>query len=146
MHLQQLRTPSVLVDLSRMNQNLCSMRDIANKPGVKLWPHLKIHKMREVWKRQRSLGAKGGTCAKISEVEALGEGSRIFLAYPLASPDVTSRIVHLHSKVEESVLAATSLEQFRALKQVLASARLPKIAVLLGHHFVNNTIAFATHF
>ncbi len=132
--MHELRTPCLLIDLEKMDQNLRSMQGVADEAKVELWPHLKTHKMRKVWQRQRALGSHGATCSKISEAEALlpAELSRLILAYPLAMTDFPAHITHIYKSVDELVLAATSLEQFRALEKGLAVARLPEIPILLG--------------
>lgn len=128
-------TPCILIDLEKMDRNLRAMQDVANAAQVELWPHLKTHKMQKAWQHQKALGAQGATCSKISEAEALIPGgmNRLFLAYPFVSENFAARIINLHSQVEELILAATSLEQFRALEKALATAKLPhKISILLG--------------
>ncbi|PWU11612.1 MAG: hypothetical protein C5B47_00680 [Verrucomicrobia bacterium] len=132
--MHELRTPCLLIDLEKMDQNLRSMQSVANESKVELWPHLKTHKMRKVWQQQQALGAQGATCSKISEVEALLPIGlkRLILAYPLAMMDFPTRIARIYHAVDELILTATSLEQFRALEKGLAEARLPEIPILLA--------------
>lgn len=132
--MNDLLTPCLLVDLEKMDHNLRSMQRIADEAKVELWPHLKTHKMREVWQRQRAIGAQGATVSKISEAAALLPAglTRLFLAYSLAMTDFPARITPIYKSVDELVLAATSLEQFRLLEKGLAEAGLSKIPILMA--------------
>ena len=130
--MNELLTPCLLIDLEKMDHNLRSMQRIADEAQVELWPHLKTHKMRKVWQWQQAIGSQGATCSKISEVEALLPLSRLFLGYSPAMTDFPARITHIYESVDELVLAATSLEQFRVLEKGLAASGLPEIPILVG--------------
>ncbi len=124
--LHDLETPRVVVDLDRLERNLKRVQERCNRHGVELWPHIKTHKMVQVARRQLELGARGLTCAKIGEAEAMLPSGvrRIFIAHSIVDPRSAQRLASLASQLDELVLAVTSAEQARALETVLASVDL----------------------
>lgn len=82
---EQLPTPSLLVDLKTLERNVQGMAVLAQGAGVKLRPHIKTHKNKQIAQMQIKAGAVGITCATVSEAEVmLAAGVRdIFIAYPL---------------------------------------------------------------
>jgi D-serine deaminase-like pyridoxal phosphate-dependent protein len=83
-YLPEVDTPSLLVDMDRLERNLTGMAAAARSAGLQLRPHAKTHKSVEVARRQLELGAAGITVAKPQEALAFWRaGIRpIFLAYP----------------------------------------------------------------
>src|SRR5690349_279048 len=90
----ELDTPSLLVDLEKMERNLEDMAAAAKSRGVALRPHMKSHKMIEIGKRQMALGALGLTTAKLSEAEVLAaSGLRdLFVCYPIIGETKAHRL------------------------------------------------------
>ena len=66
-----LATPAILVDRAKLETNIRSMQAACDASGIELRPHMKTHKMIEVARRQLGAGAKGLTCAKLGEAEAM---------------------------------------------------------------------------
>ncbi|MBE9505672.1 MAG: DSD1 family PLP-dependent enzyme, partial [Chloroflexi bacterium] len=54
--LDYLDTPSLLVDIDKMERNLQEMAAVAADAGVGLRPHIKTHKSPSLAKRQVELG------------------------------------------------------------------------------------------
>lgn len=123
---EHLPTPILLVDLERLQHNIRRMQAICDAHGVELWPHAKTHKMIPLARMQLEAGARGLTCAKIGEAEALLPCGvrRIFLAHSLVDPLQASRLCALAESLEELVLACTSILQAEALERVLSLANL----------------------
>lgn len=117
-----LPTPSVLVDLPRLEANIRSMQAACDGNGVELRPHLKTHKMVEVARRQLAAGARGLTCAKLGEAEAmLPSGVRqMFVAHSLVDPLQAPRIAALAEKLDELQLAITSEAQAEVFLRLAA--------------------------
>ena len=69
--LAQVDTPALVVDADRLARNLAQVQRDVEATGKKLRPHIKAHKMPEVARRQRELGAIGLTTAKLAEAEAM---------------------------------------------------------------------------
>src|SRR5215469_12571040 len=66
-----LPTPCMIVDLALFNQNVKTMADQAKSTGIKVRPHVKIHKSVDIAKRQIAKGAVGLTVATIAEAELM---------------------------------------------------------------------------
>ncbi|MEJ7607098.1 MAG: alanine racemase [Bryobacteraceae bacterium] len=69
-----LPTPCMVVDLDIFEKNLKVMGDHVLSSGIKLRPHVKVHKSLDVAKRQIALGAIGVTTATIAESELMSGG------------------------------------------------------------------------
>lgn len=80
-----LDTPSLVVDLDVVADNIAEMAEVARRHGVRLRPHAKTHKMPELAKLQLAAGAAGITCAKLGEAEVMADAgcTDILIAYPL---------------------------------------------------------------
>lgn len=74
MPLDEVDTPSLLVDLDAFERNLKTMADYVAAAGVRLRPHAKTHKSPFIGRKQMQLGAVGLCCQKVSEAEAMVEG------------------------------------------------------------------------
>ena len=61
----ELDTPSLLIDVDAMERNLRKMADFAAASGVNVRPHIKTHKCTTLAKMQLQAGAQGLTCAKL---------------------------------------------------------------------------------
>lgn len=68
MTLTELPTPSLLVDLDRLERNIAAMAATFDKAGLALRPHVKTSKCWEVASRQLAAGAVGFTCSTPAEV------------------------------------------------------------------------------
>jgi len=81
----ELDTPSMLIDLDRMEANIRRWQARASAAGVALRPHVKTHKVPAIAQLQLAAGATGITVAKLAEAEVFAaHGCRdIFVAYPL---------------------------------------------------------------
>jgi D-serine deaminase-like pyridoxal phosphate-dependent protein len=66
----EIKTPSVLLDLSRVRRNAERMREIAHRTNVRLRPHIKTHKCIEV-ARIQTVGHRGAvTVSTLAEARA----------------------------------------------------------------------------
>lgn len=105
MHISELDTPSVLVDLDVMEANLKRMSDYCATTGISLRPHVKTHKIPELAKMQVALGAVGITAAKPSEAAVMAEAglNDIFIAYPIVSSQKADALMKLAPSTTLSV-------------------------------------------
>ena len=71
MHIADLDTPAVLIDIDRVEANLARAQAYADRHGLTLRPHIKTHKLPRLAQRQVALGAVGITCQKIGEAEVM---------------------------------------------------------------------------
>lgn len=65
----ELATPTVLVDVARLDRNIARMQRRADDLGVALRPHAKTAKCREVTRAQLAAGARGITVSTLREAE-----------------------------------------------------------------------------
>jgi D-serine deaminase-like pyridoxal phosphate-dependent protein len=117
-------SPALIVDLDRLERNISSMQAACDAVGVELWPHIKTHKSVAVLKKQLAAGAKGATCAKLGEAEAMLPSGvrRIFIAYSLADVSKARRLRELAGMLDELILAVTSEAHLEVLEKVLEAA------------------------
>lgn len=133
MKIDDLHTPAVLVENNKLEANITRMQSACDRAGVELWPHIKTHKLPPVLRRQLDHGAKGATCAKVGEAEAMLSSGvrRIFIAHSLVHKHHAPRLKKLQGALDELILAVTSEAQCHALEELLEEADL-KVPVLLG--------------
>ena len=67
----QIETPALLVDLDILERNIRVMSEYMKDKTSSLRPHFKTDKCPAISHKQISAGAKGITCAKLSEAEVL---------------------------------------------------------------------------
>ena len=127
--IDELFTPSILVFEDRLQTNLQRMQSTCDEVGIDLRPHIKTHKLVPVARRQIDLGAKGLTCAKLGEAEAMlpSRVREIFVAHSLVDPRQAPRIAALAEQLDELRLATTSEAHLEALIPLIhqVSRKLP---------------------
>lgn len=97
MTIHDLETPSVLIDLDRMEANIQRMQAYCNQHGLKLRPHIKTHKIPQIARMQLAAGAVGIACQKLSEAQIfVDEGfDDIVIPYNIVGPQKTTRLADL---------------------------------------------------
>ena len=73
-HLDELPTPCLLLDMDLFEANLDKMSRNASRHSIGLRPHAKTHKCPEIARRQVEAGALGACTATIHEAEVLAAG------------------------------------------------------------------------
>ena len=68
-----ISTPSVVVELEQVTENLKKMDALNRTYGIRVRPHIKPHKSVYFALEQLSCGARGITCAKLSEAETMAD-------------------------------------------------------------------------
>ncbi len=97
MHVDELETPSVLIDLGRMERNIARMQAYCSEHGLSFRPHIKTHKIPEIARMQVEAGAVGIACQKVSEAEVFaGVGlNDIQIPYNIVGAQKTARLADL---------------------------------------------------
>lgn len=67
MKIKDIQTPALILDKKILNENIATMNGILKGSNLKLRPHYKSHKCDYLAHLQIQNGAKGLTCAKLSE-------------------------------------------------------------------------------
>lgn len=105
MLLEDLDTPSVVVDIDRVERNLKRWQDHCDKHGLKNRPHIKTHKVPRLAHRQMELGAVGIACQKLGEAEVMADHGLedILIPYNLLGRSKLSRARELARRIELAV-------------------------------------------
>jgi D-serine deaminase-like pyridoxal phosphate-dependent protein len=138
MRVSDLDTPSLLVDLDRMEANIAKMAKLARSADLRLRPHTKTHKTVEIARLQVENGADGITVAKVGEAEVMaGAGvDNIFIAHQIVGAQKIERLVALSERARVTV-GVDSLEAASPLAMAFAQhgTRLPVLMeVDIGLH------------
>lgn len=123
MHISDLDTPAILIDLDIMERNLKRAADYARENGLRLRPHTKTHKIPALGRRQVELGAVGLSVAKTTEAEVmLASGTEdLLIAYPVVGHHKLERLTELAKKVNVTV-AVDSLAVARPISEAARAA------------------------
>jgi D-serine deaminase-like pyridoxal phosphate-dependent protein len=121
MHISELETPAVIVDLDVMERNLSRVADYCRTHKLFLRPHTKTHKIPELAKRQIASGATGITVAKLGEAEVMLDAGidDILIAYPIVGADKTARL----ARIAERAKIRVSLDSEEAAREISAAAK-----------------------
>jgi 3-hydroxy-D-aspartate aldolase len=115
MHIDDLDTPALIVDLDRMENNINRMVKLAKDCEVELRPHVKTHKVPEIAKMQIRAGSRGVCLQKTGEVEVFSDNgiNDIFLTNEVVAPQKMRRLArvaqksHLGVAVDDVAVART---------------------------------------
>jgi len=121
--IEDLPTPTVLIDVDVVERNLARMAEAARSAGVRLRPHAKTHKVPQVGRMQIAAGASGLALAKTSEAEVFAAAGfdDLFLAYPVVGKGKPERLLALAERIRLAV-GVDSLDGARALAAPFAAA------------------------
>lgn len=97
MRIENLETPALYVDWDIFKSNAKLLQEYANKIGIALRPHYKSHKCTAIAHHQVKNGAKGITCAKLSEAEdlVLSGIEDVLIANQIIEPAKAARAAYL---------------------------------------------------
>jgi D-serine deaminase-like pyridoxal phosphate-dependent protein len=120
MHVSELETPALLIDLDIMERNLCRAAQYAAAHGLRLRPHTKTHKIPALARKQLELGAAGITVAKVGEAEVMlaAEPADLLVAYPVIGQGKLSRLV----AVAKRTCVTVALDNLTAARQLSEAA------------------------
>jgi D-serine deaminase-like pyridoxal phosphate-dependent protein len=123
-----LDTPSVVVDLVRMDANIRRLQDAMDQRGIAVRPHAKTHKSVAVARRQLAAGARGITVGTIGEAEVFAAAGidDLFLAYPIwASGSKGDRVRALHERLPAFRVGVDSAAGARRLAEAVEGVGRP---------------------
>jgi D-serine deaminase-like pyridoxal phosphate-dependent protein len=117
----ELDTPSLLLDLNKLKENIKEVSSFAKKNGVAIRPHIKTHKSINIAKMQLEEGSVGITTAKIAEAEVMAQSGikDILIAYPISSSLKIARLIKLLQHEVHLKVSVDSKEQIDYLDQGL---------------------------
>jgi D-serine deaminase-like pyridoxal phosphate-dependent protein len=98
--IENLDTPTILVDLDRLDRNLREWQAWMDERGVKFRVHIKTHKVPEIGLMQMRLGARGICVAKVSEAEPFVDAGieDVAIAYPVVGEEKWRRVAALAAR------------------------------------------------
>src|SRR5579862_3479588 len=110
MHISEIDTPALLVDLDVMEANLRRAQEYLSSHHVAFRPHMKTHKTPEIGRMQVKLGAVGLTCAKLGEAEVMADAGieDLMLAYPIWGQAKLRRLTQLAERCRMTVVFDSS--------------------------------------
>lgn len=105
-----LDTPALLVDVATLDANIGRIARTCADNGIRWRPHTKGQKTAEIVARELAAGARGITCAKLSEAEALAAlGFGDFLvANQIVGPAKIERLMRLLRRTQVMVAVDNS--------------------------------------
>jgi D-serine deaminase-like pyridoxal phosphate-dependent protein len=105
MTIDQIETPSLLIDAEILDRNLRCMAEYCGAHQLSLRPHTKTHKLTEIAKMQVGYGATGITVAKLGEGEVMAEAGLddIVVVYPVWGESKWRRLTALAKKARIAV-------------------------------------------
>ena len=120
---EELDTPTLLLDRAASDRNLAKMAAFFKNRPAKLRPHFKNHKCVTLARRQIAAGAVGMTCAKLGEAEILVEHgfTNVLVANQVVGEPKIARLVRLAKRAHVAV-AIDHFEQALAISKAAAAA------------------------
>jgi D-serine deaminase-like pyridoxal phosphate-dependent protein len=103
--IDELDTPSLLIDLDVLEANIAEMAEVAATAGVALRPHTKTHKAPAIAQMQTDAGARGITVAKLGEAEIMADAGfdDILVAFPIVGERKLERLRALAERAQVRV-------------------------------------------
>jgi len=127
MHVSEIDTPALVVDLDILERNLGRVADYTKEHDLRLRPHTKTHKSPRIGKRQLESGAVGLTVAKVSEAEVMlgAEPADLLVAYPIIGRTKLERLMEVARRARVTV----ALDSTFAARQLSDAARAAQVEV-----------------
>ncbi len=110
--IETLDTPSLLLNLNKLEENIQRIIDFSQAHQVDYRPHVKTHKSIDIAKLQIEKGAVGITVATVGEAETMVKDGieNILIAFPIARKEKLARVEQIMAKAK-IILAVDSVEQ-----------------------------------
>lgn len=130
--LDTLDTPSMIVDLPLMEENIAWLMQRLRAKQVQVRPHLKTVKSPELARRLLAAGAVGGCVAKVSEAEVMAEGGvdDLLITTEIVGTPKLRRLMDLVREHPRIKVVVDSLAGAQALNKVMQDAGLEIDALL----------------
>src|SRR5687768_6738819 len=105
MHIDELDTPTAVVDLDRLEANLTRLQAYLTQNGLANRPHVKTHKIPAIAQMQVDCGAVGLTCQKVGEAEVMADAGfdDLFIPYNLLGRSKLDRLMALARRAKVSL-------------------------------------------
>ncbi|MBC7236942.1 MAG: alanine racemase, partial [Chloroflexi bacterium] len=110
MHIYELDTPALVIDLDVLERNIRQMADHCAALGIPLRVHTKTHKIPEIAKMQLAAGSQGIVCQKLGEAEVMAAAgiNDILIPFNIVGKIKTRRLAAL-TRMAKMTVAVDSL-------------------------------------
>ncbi|MDP3000661.1 MAG: alanine racemase [Bryobacterales bacterium] len=127
MHISEIETPAIMIDLDIMERNLRRVAEYARHHDLRLRPHTKTHKIPALGRMQIELGAVGLTVAKVGEAEVMVTSGTpdLLVAYPVIGRRKLERLM----QVARAARVTVALDSVAAARQLSDAAREAQAAI-----------------
>ena len=101
MHIDEIATPALLVDLDAFERNVATLKDRLRAAGVRLRAHAKTHKSVDIARYQLEQGGACGICCqKVSEAEVMVAGGidDVLVSNQVVDPAKIARLARLATR------------------------------------------------
>jgi D-serine deaminase-like pyridoxal phosphate-dependent protein len=125
MHIHDLDTPVLTVDLDALENNLDRYQRYFSEHGIGLRPHIKTHKTLAIAHMQVARGAIGLTCQKIGEAEVMVNGGLnrdILIPYNILGAQKLDRLTALAKRTQKLTVSVDSAYTVEGLSTAANSA------------------------
>jgi D-serine deaminase-like pyridoxal phosphate-dependent protein len=111
MHIYDLDTPAVVIDLDVLERNIEGMASHCRELGITLRGHTKSHKSPEIAKMQLAAGSQGIVCQKLGDAEVMSRAGidDILMTYNIVGRQKVRRLTEL-AKRGRMTVTCDSLE------------------------------------
>src|SRR5260370_29649765 len=126
MHVSELDTPALMIDLDSIERNMARVAGYVKSSDLRLRPPTKTQKVPAVGKLQIDSGAVGLTVAKVGEAEVmLASGTPdLLVAYPVIGRSKLERLTEVARKTRVTV----ALDSSFAARQLSEAARQAQVS------------------
>lgn len=123
--LNDLPTPSLIIDLDRLEGNIAKMAKHAKAAPINLRPHGKTHKCPEIARRQIKAGALGLCSATISEAERMADAGvpGILITSESVGLNKISRLVRMTAKHSDTMAVVDNPRNVERLSEAAVAAK-----------------------
>jgi D-serine deaminase-like pyridoxal phosphate-dependent protein len=124
LHVSDLETPAVVIDLDILERNLARLAAYGREHHLRLRPHTKTHKIPALARKQLNLGAAGLTVAKVGEAEVMlgADPPDLLVAFPVIGRGKLDRLMEV-SRHTNVTVALDSLCAARQLSDAAQTAQ-----------------------
>ena len=123
---QHLPTPSLVIDLDRLESNIAKMARHARESSINLRPHAKTHKCSEIAKRQLKAGALGVCASTIREAEAMAKAGigGLLITGEMVGTNKIERLVRLTQKQTDTMSVCDNPAHAEQLSAAAVAAKI----------------------
>ena len=132
-HKSKLNTPCLVIDKTKLLQNINDMQAFALKHNKSVRPHAKTHKCTKIAKLQQQAGAIGICATKVSEALVLAQNNitGILITSPVITENKLNMLFEVCKLAPDSMIVCDAFDNAQALNQLAQNKLKQKINVIL---------------